>query len=486
MSSGRSILKSSSLYVILGFLPMGVNFLLAPVYTEFLPPSENGLVALGAMVQSLSMILAGLALDGAFNRYYFQYYKKPQLVRALMSTSLLTVLGVSLLMFGLFSLLGEGLLDLAFKNKIFTYHDYGRYAFVTGVASCIHAFFLAYYRNQENVRAFAVVSMSFFFLSVAGILIGIIPLEGGARGSIIGRMSGASLVACCLVVFFFSQGKIYYRKRFLRPLFIYSLPLVVYLLLMTVYNQLDRFMVERLLDMDTLGQYQFAAVLGTTIMVLNSSIFNAISPRIYKYLSDDEEAFTQRIRQIQVAFQAVMMGFVALGAAVVVPFVYLFINEAYHPIDRYAGLIFLTYIPYTYYVIYAIPLFFYKKTKVLPYISLSALLVGIAVNLWLVPILGVLGVVVGLFSIKLVQFLAVLVALRHFGLHQKKYLHLPKNHLLSLLMLLSFGGASLLNDQYQWLDTVWLNLLPILLYIPLLIGLFRTEIRKGWEMVRRR
>ncbi|HAS35206.1 MAG TPA: hypothetical protein DCS15_01865 [Flavobacteriales bacterium] len=102
MSPYKGLLKSTTIYIVLGCLPMGINFLLLPVFSEKLSEAEYGILTLASLFVGIATILVGLGLEGAFSRYYYQYYKQPKLVDSLLSTLILaigliaTVLGVIL------------------------------------------------------------------------------------------------------------------------------------------------------------------------------------------------------------------------------------------------------------------------------------------------------------------------------------------------------------------------------------------------------
>src|SRR5262245_21722945 len=58
-------------YTLLGFLPLGVSFLLVPLYTSRLSPSEYGVLAEANITLTFTQLAVQLGLDAAFARFYF-------------------------------------------------------------------------------------------------------------------------------------------------------------------------------------------------------------------------------------------------------------------------------------------------------------------------------------------------------------------------------------------------------------------------------
>jgi len=484
-STYRQLIKSSTLYVVLGFLPMGVNFFLAPLYTEYLPPEEYALIFLTTLVQGFLSIFIGLGLEAAFSRYFFQYYKKQKLLLALLSTVLVIVIVVGVIIGVLLQIMGDPLLDVLIKNDNFSYSQYGFYGFVAAWGTVITAFFLAYYRNQERPIAFAITSLTAFALSVTGILLGVIYFEAMAYGSVVGRAAGRSFAALALIIIFWARNPFIFRWSFFRMLLVYGLPVALYLLLMAAFNNVDRIIVDQFFDEAVLGQYGFAFLMASALAVLISSIFNALVPRVFKLLTDDPLAYEGEIKNILQVFLLIILGFLVIGIALIWPFMKLFIDESYHDCIPYSGLLFMAYLPYSYYVVYTLPIFYYKKIKLLPYVSLTALIVGVSANLILIPWLGIWGVGVALFLIRSVQFGISYLLLKKYNYDKKPYLHMPKNHIISIILICVYGTLLLFEQFSDFLTIPLINVMPLLVYILMVFLFFRSQLSVMINLMKR-
>ncbi len=472
----QSLVKNSIAYIVLGFLPMTVNLLLAPIYSQYISPEEYGIIALASIFQGLLATFISLGLEGAFSRFYFDYDRRMVLVKGLMSTILLTVIFVSVVVGVFLALSGDYIFDMLLSNSQFTYSSYGYIIFFTTLSTIIHAIFLSYYRNQENVKAYAIISLSFFLTSIGGILIGVIYFKAQAFGNIAGRAMGTTLISGALLLLYFLRNRLQFKKSYLKKCLYYSLPLMPYLILLIVYNNIDKIMIERYLNIKELGLYNFAFMISSVISVFIYAVFNAVSPQVYKLLTSGKAQDLAQVKQINNLFHLLVIGILSIAMAGVVPAIKLFIAEEYHVIGQYIGLLMLVYIFQVYYVIYTIPLFFHKKTKVLPWISLIVLVVGVVSNLIFIPMFGIYGVCLSLLITKAAQFFVGYGFIAYYGYQKGNYLVSIKNNIVSMAVIFGFLTLFVLRINEMNLSIELVNCVPIVL---VMIGswlYFRKEI----------
>lgn len=465
MSYLKKTLTDSFIYVVLGFLPIAVNFLLAPLYSHYLLPDQNGILGQANMYQGFLAIFLGLSIDGAFTVFYFDYYKKPKILNAYISTlmAFLFLMGIAFTIILFFC--GDFLLSFFQKNTVFTYSKYGIWIVILCLSTIIQSIFLSYHRNAQNVKKYAMVSLSYFFVSVAFILMGVVYFNAGAFGSVVGRSVGYLFVTLILLLFFYYKVPFFFKFKFLKTSLKYSVPLVPYLLLLTLHANIDRILVERNFTLHDLGIYNFAFLISGTVSVLIYAIHNTLNPSVYKLLHEDEEKNAPRVNQFFKIFQLVNLFIMCAGLAVVNPFVELFIDKNYHSILPYIGVLFLAYIFKVDYIIYATSLFFYRKTKWMFLITLTSFAIGLGSNFILIPIFGVFGVCLSVLVINFTQMLVVYFLISKYNFHKKPYFNLKENHMFSAAIL---GVFFLLYYIFSFLH---INL-KYINYVPLISFLF--------------
>lgn len=478
MSERKALIKNSFLYVVLGFLPLAANFFLAPVYSRYISPEEYGIISLSIIFQGFLTLFISLGLEAGFARIYFDYHKRDKLVKALMSTTILAILAGALVFWIILFFAGDFLFSKYLQNDQFTYQKYGNLVFFITLSTTLHTVFLSYYRNKEYVLKYSLVALSFFFTSVAGILIGIVYFKAEAMGNIVGRALGMSLVVGLLILLYYSRNSIQFRYKFFKASLIYSLPLIPYLFLLMLYNNVDKLMVERYFPLETLGLYNFGFQLASVISVFIYAVFNAVSPRIYKLFTEPSEKTFREIQKIQIVFHLLVLFVIVAGIAGIVPVLNILISEKYRVIQDYVSLLILVYVFQLYYVLYTTPLFFYNKTKCLPWISFVVLIVGVVSNIIFIPLLGIYGVCAALFFTKMSQFFVAYLFVRHYKYNSESYLSLYKNHIVSSLVTIIFVICFILNFHYEFISVYLLNLIPLIVFSVCTIVLYSNN----WQL----
>ncbi len=163
-----NLVKAAFIYVVIGFLPVAANFLLAPLYTKFLLPDEYALVGLATLFQTFLTFFMSLSLDGAFSRIYFDYEKNEKLKHAVLGTLLIAVMIVSVFVMLLLFFFGNSLFSFIFTNKVFRFTNYGWWIVVTTFCNIIFAFFAwKFYKKCDRKAALAQMFYAIAYLPLA-------------------------------------------------------------------------------------------------------------------------------------------------------------------------------------------------------------------------------------------------------------------------------------------------------------------------------
>jgi O-antigen/teichoic acid export membrane protein len=124
--------------------------------------------------------------------------------------------------------------------------------------------------------------------------------------------------------------------------------------------------------------------------VLVTSINMAWSPYYYDLMerSADPE---KRIRQVTGLYIAVIGGLCLVGVLFSQEFLRLLAPSQYHSAALYIPLILFSYLLNGFYYFVSMPLFYHKKTSLIPVMTIVSALLNVGLNLWLIPRWGALG-----------------------------------------------------------------------------------------------
>jgi O-antigen/teichoic acid export membrane protein len=396
----NNFLRSTLIYTVLGFLPLASSFVLLPVYTKYIGPEEYSLIALSNVFQSYISLFIAIGIDAAFSRYYFKYYQKKILTMGLLSTTLITVLIVSAILFCIFLGIGTPLFHILFKNPAFTYFDFGCYVFTTATFAVTYSITAQYYRDAQKLKEFALLALLYFVLVTAGTYAGVVIFQYGAKGSIIGKTIGtAATMSIYLLVFFLRTGWVF-KMKYVKELYIFGWPLLIYGLLAITFDSLDRIFLDHYFSSADLGIYNLAFVIASVIGILINSISASINPDVYKLLHSDSPERYNELKRVFRTMTDLTLFFTVLCIALSYPVIMLFIHDKYHEALAFIPILAVSFIPRAYYIVFSYPLFFLGKTKYLPIINFLSVVTGLLSNFIFIHYLGIVGICLSVLIIK--------------------------------------------------------------------------------------
>ncbi len=479
-----TLIKSTFLYVVVGFLPVAANFLLAPVYTKFLNPDQYALIGLAALFQTFLTFFLSLSLDSAFSRIYFTYERKYKLKYALLSTLLLTVIIISAIVMALLFLSGNWIFSNVFTNSGFRFTNFGYWVVLITFSNIIFLFFAILYRNEENTRKFIMVNLLFFIIPVVGTLIGLVGYQDGALGAIIGRAVASILFIGVLLFFFFRKYAPVWKSNYLKEALKFALPIIPYQLMFAGFSNIDRFVLQRNFSLHDFGVYNFAVMITGVVPVFLNALSNATNPRIFRLLTTGNDPAT--IKRINYFSLFVSTALICVCIAGVVPVMRIIINKDYADSYIYIGTLFMSFLFYLHYLVYNIPLFFFSKTKVFPVIAFCALVAGILFNTAFVNYLGIWAVCLSLYVIRVVQSIAAYLYVRHFKFHLLPYVKHNNAMAASLTIIGAYNIFLLWHFRYDVASIDLVNLSPLVVFLLTTPIFYREEISLTWRKISRK
>ena len=118
----RSVLKEGKWYLAASMATKALGFFLIPIFTQYLSPSEYGVLGIITTITELLPILLSLSIDVAFVRFYHDYKKDDEQLAALYSSVFwfVIVFGGAMLTLFIFSTYFwfEELLEVLLSNMV--------------------------------------------------------------------------------------------------------------------------------------------------------------------------------------------------------------------------------------------------------------------------------------------------------------------------------------------------------------------------------
>ena len=387
----------------MGFLPLAISFFLSPINTFYLKTEDFGIVGLSNLLGVYLNIFLIFGIDSAFSRYFFEFYKKEKLLNAYFSTTILSVILFSLIAGTLFYFFGNDMLNLVFKTTNFSLYPFAFYTFITCVFTLIMIIIQQYYRNSENLKGFAFISILNLIIVTGSTLIGVVYLKQGALGNIGGKMIGTLLVMIPFTLFIFVKVGFVFRFAYFKKLLVYGFPVSLYLLIAVMFDNYDKIAIEHHFDLSKLGIYNLAFTIASVINVFLAAIQSSTYPTLYKNWASKKQSDVQQIKNTFTYIHLLNCIVICCVIAFCKPFIEFFINKSYHEAINYIPLLCLVFVPRSYFITYSTSLFYHKNTFVLPIINLISLGLGIIVINFYFLDFGIIGICYSVIFIKSIQ-----------------------------------------------------------------------------------
>ena len=363
----------------------GVPFLVIPVLTSYLTPSEYGYLAYIATIVAIAAIFSGL------QPHLFLIVKWGVLDRdekaefttlSILSSALLGVIVCGLILVVVRPLMS---IEISFFTVIMIS--------ILGVLRSVFLIFDAILQSEKKLMQLSglLVLQTIIHYSLAVYL-----LEycfQSWHGKFYAEFSAVAII--CVITVFSMRNIGNYSLNFkfsqITRLFKYSFPLSFHVLSIVVMGGIDRIMIVEMIGLESAGVYAVAYVFGSIIGIFHNALLKVWNPAFYKLLKNVTDPWKLSIVSATYAY-------IFFSIVVLVVFVY-FAPVLYShmvPIEYVSGgpiigIIALGYTVEAVRKLFVAYLFAKDKVKLIAAISFFAALLNIILNYYLIPVYGAHG-----------------------------------------------------------------------------------------------
>lgn len=387
------IFKGSSIYSIGSILSKSSGFLLIPLYTRILSPQEFGIISYLEVLLQLLVIVVGCGFHGAQTRYYFETGHQGHKFGEFLFSINFFSLAFGLVIFIPISI-GGILFGWSLGSEVsIPIYPYIVLLFGTVLFSVIFQNQIAYHQMKQEFIKTSIYTSINFLLSTILSLVFIVGFKFGAYGRVWGLFLGSVLFLLLFSRNYFSAFSWSISKSNIRYAIRFGIPVVIYLLVGTVHNVIDRFFLERMRSLDELGFYALGATCAGVLQVILTSFNQAYQPNYYQLMSSEID-FEYKNHQISRTFSYwifLVTGITIVGIFIGKPFLYFFVGENFQVVGSIFPLQLVSVYLGSFYYFFSSSIFYFKKTHWLPIITGISALCNIILNSLLIPKFGIFG-----------------------------------------------------------------------------------------------
>jgi O-antigen/teichoic acid export membrane protein len=385
----RRLATTGAAYTAASIVSKVIAVALLPLYTRYLTKDDYGAAEILFAAVVTASIVVRFGLIEAILRFYYKDDEDPKAVVAGSFAGLfwLSTLG-ALVLLPFAGPISEALLPEAEKLGG-SAPELVRIAIGGLWVLTMWEFMLTLYRLEERAQAYFLTTILNVLASIALTVVLVVGLEEGARGLLVGSYAAGAVFVLALIALQWRRLSLRFDRGLMRRLFRFGLPTMPAEVSLYLLNFVDRLIIVRSLGLAEAGLYSLAVKFAQAVNVLVRGFQLAWPPLAYS-IRDDDEA--------RRAYAVIVTLFVA-ACAWVVAGMWLFSRWIVRALaapkffDSWEaiGLISTAVTLYALYLVLVVILGRTGRTEFNFPAAIGALVANVALNLLLVPSLGIVG-----------------------------------------------------------------------------------------------
>jgi O-antigen/teichoic acid export membrane protein len=379
----RRLTTTGAAYTAASIVSKLIAVALLPLYTRYLTRADYG----AAEVMFASVVTASIVVRlGTIEALLRFYYKGDEDPARVVASSFAALFWLATL---------AALIALPFAGPIsealLTHPapDLARIAIGGLWVLTMNEYLLTLFRLEERARAFFLTTIVNVLLAIALTVVLVVGAGDGARGLLIGSYGSGAVIVAALIVVHRKRLSLRFESPLLRRLMRFGLPTMPAELSLYGLNFVDRIILSRSAGLAAVGLYSLAVKFAQAVNVLVRGFQLAWPPLAYS-IRDDDEA--------RRAYAAVVTWFVA-GCAFVVTGLWLLSRQIVRVLAapeffgayKAIGLVATGVTLYALYMVLVVILGRTGRTEFNFPATAAALAANVALNLLLIPPLGIVG-----------------------------------------------------------------------------------------------
>jgi O-antigen/teichoic acid export membrane protein len=440
----------------------GLNYLMLPLYLQYLPPEEYGIISITEILRTVFMMLLSFGMTSTILR--FTHVIKDEEQREFFGTIwmfLILAAGVTTFLLLAFSppwfskLLPTVAFDPYIRKTLLT-------AFFTSTFALLPA---TLFRARDQAKQFVLFGMFSTISILTATIIHVVILGQRANGWVQAQLEAAVAVAIISTYILAKQVRLNFKWKHLRGALVFSIPLMPHFLSHWILGVSDRIILEHFVGFTELGLYTLGYQFGQGYQVLITGINNAFIPMFGRASKEPRErARLPRMLTYYLLAVTIPALLIALNGD---DLILLLFPANYASAARIVPWIILGYLAFA---IYYIPMNFLSmtvgETKSIPITTITAAGINLILNLVFIPRYGAIAAAVNTAIAYIVLALGLFLLAKRTG-----FISLERDRVSKLFFsaaLIYFLGNSLMHAHPLTNLAIGIG---VILFLPMLLAI---------------
>lgn len=395
----RQFTKDSLIYTVPSVLSKGIGFLMLPLYTRILEPSEYGILDLFLILGNIVNLTVALEINQSVAVFHAEAKDKNDRKLYVSTAMWFTLICYTLFLILSFSFAPQ-LSSLIIGHE--GAENYFRLALVYIYLNGIFLFLQNQFRWELRSIHFAASNITMTIVTaLAAFLLGYV-YQMGLLGILYAMIAGV-LVGCALSAFKLTQSiSAVWDHRKLKSMLAFSIPLVPSSICVFLSLYIDRMMINKWMTIDDVGIYGIGIRVASIVTILISGISGSLTPLILQRHQNPETP--KHISAIFHVFFALSL-LMFLGSSLFAhEFLVIMATEKFYGAASVIPVLLLSTLCANMYI-FTPGIFLAKKTRIVLWINVVSVIVNVVLNIILIPVIGIMGAAIGTLASSLTAFL---------------------------------------------------------------------------------
>lgn len=384
----RDLLKEGGLYTAANLLTKGISLLLIPFYSDYFTQAEYGILAMLGIAGALSAAIFSFQIYQGVGRFISEKDTPLTTQQKIGSTGF----WFTVLSYGAFILLAflfrDQIITLLSEDERIKTSTYNWCLFAIALNGAFNALSVQL-KFLRKTKAFSISTFLNATFNIAFILLFALGFDYRIDSVYMASIAVTPFLLLLQVYYLKDHLILYLGKAELKKLMRFSAPLIPASLAYLVLNFTDRIFIKELSgSLAQVGIYDMAFKFSALLSIIILSFQSALAPLIYEQHKMDDTP--QKLGRIFRLF----IGIGSLGGLCLALFayetLYIFTQPEYYEAFTLMPLFYLS-VLITGLGMFSPGLHLKNKTRIIPVIVFLTALLNIALNFWLIPILGLAG-----------------------------------------------------------------------------------------------
>lgn len=395
-------LKNAGIYAVSDILNKMVPFVLLPILTRYLTPSDYGLIAIFSVFTSILGVFISLEMHSAILVKYFKLSRdklKIFIANVLIIVAVTTVVVL--------------LVILIFGNHISESLDLPTEWLIIGVFVTLLTFFttinLILWQSEHKPLALGIYQITQTIFNLALSIILVVGFSMGWEGRLIAASAAVIIFGSISFTLLFKRNYVDLKidKSYIKEALNFGLPLLPHALSTWVRSGIDRIFLTIIVSTSATGLYTVGFQIASVILIIVVAFNKAYTPFLYEKLKDITEKNKKELVKYSYLYFIILLVISAVLILIAPYIVEIFVGEEFGKSQDYISWFAFGFAFYGMYSVVANYILFTQKTIYLSYITFIIGLAHVCLSYVLITYNGTIGAAQAFAIITFLEFISV-------------------------------------------------------------------------------